>query len=117
RCKEAARGKYMALCEGDDYWTDPFKLQKQVDFMEENPNCSLVFTGFEVHKSNGERKTFSYPKSNLITPESYLSGEYFIVTPSVLITNEVVRLESEDWMEKAFAGDFIIRYKAFSLGD
>ena len=48
-----AQGQYLCLCEGDDYWTDPFKLQKQKDFLDAHPECSLVFHPVEVHWQDG----------------------------------------------------------------
>ncbi|PTS92382.1 hypothetical protein DBR27_19765, partial [Flavobacterium sp. HMWF030] len=45
---ENSNGKYIALCEGDDYWTNPLKLQKQVDFLESNPDFSICFTDYAV---------------------------------------------------------------------
>jgi len=64
------RGKYIALCEGDDYWTDPLKLQKQVNFLEENEDVNLCFHRANLLQNNEfilhpipdgfEGKSFSY---------------------------------------------------------
>tara|TARA_B110000046_G_scaffold13464_1_gene13234 strand:- start:11972 stop:13036 length:1065 start_codon:yes stop_codon:yes gene_type:complete len=47
-----AQGKYIAICEGDDYWTDTLKLQKQADFLENNKEYGMVHTNFDTYYQN-----------------------------------------------------------------
>ena len=47
-CAQHAKGKYLMMLDGDDYWTDPNKMQMQVDFMEEHPNCVICHTNNEI---------------------------------------------------------------------
>lgn len=49
------RGKYVAMCEGDDYWIDPLKLQKQVDILENNGNIGLCYTKTKVYNQRTKR--------------------------------------------------------------
>jgi glycosyltransferase involved in cell wall biosynthesis len=64
RTSKACRGKYLAYCEGDDYWQSPDKLQKQVDYLESHPDCGLVFTDYDFYYNSAKRtvKNVNYTK-------------------------------------------------------
>ena len=55
------RGKYIAVCDGDDYWTNPLKLQKQVNFLENNPDFTICCHRAQVR--NEMKKTLTVPKA------------------------------------------------------
>lgn len=84
-----AKGKYIALCEGDDYWTDPLKLQKQVDFLEKNPDYSMCFHNARVTYENSQKEShlFKELETRTYTGEEILQ-EWTIPTASVLFRKE-----------------------------
>ena len=83
------KAAYWAECEGDDYWTDPYKLQKQVDFMETHPDFSICFTRVKsLMNATGEMVdefiVRDMPEESTIADLAH--GNY-IHTPSVLLRN------------------------------
>ncbi|MBP9794046.1 MAG: glycosyltransferase [Flavobacterium sp.] len=60
-----AKGKYIAICEGDDYWNDEHKLQEQIHFLEQNENFSICWTNYSTKKGN------TIAESNLRIAEDY----------------------------------------------
>ncbi|GAB0167075.1 glycosyltransferase [Lysinibacillus sp. CTST325] len=124
--RKKARGKYIALCEGDDYWTNENKLQKQVDYMEQNPECTICFHNGHVEDQRGKGKNrliipWLPENKNYFKNENrkYLAGELqllgYIPTMSILYSKRILN-NPPDWYFDAPVGDNALKLLAASYG-
>ena len=99
--------KYMAMLEGDDYWTDPLKLQKQVDFLEVNLDYNMCFHSVKVFNESKkilEEDVITKPVPETTTIEELSMGNY-IHTPSVMLRNNFTL---PNWFAKVPVGDWVL---------
>jgi glycosyltransferase involved in cell wall biosynthesis len=104
-----SRGKYIALCEGDDYWSDPYKLQKQVDFLETNTDFSICFHNMKIlNESNPSAIEFTNSKDQ----ESVSSILDLASKGNFMFTASVVFKKPKDgfpnWLTDLPIGDYAI---------
>jgi glycosyltransferase involved in cell wall biosynthesis len=95
---KACRGQYVALCEGDDYWTSPHKLQRQVDFLERHSDYAICFHNAIKICEDGSREAKTYCSvTQKITPTfEDLLIKNFIPTCSVMFRRGLFN-EFPDW--------------------
>jgi len=118
RCLDACSGEYIAICEGDDYWTDENKLQKQKDFLEIRKDCSMCFSAILLYHE--EKNSFEHHhaqaslKKDTITIEDLIENNYIGNFSCCMYRADIVRklpqriydLNTVDWMFNMACGQF-----------
>lgn len=119
RCRAACRGKYIAICEGDDYWCDPTKLARQVEVFRAHPQCALVFhTAAYVDSETGKQIRTSRQSlfSRTIGPDEIILGDGGLIpTASILVRREIA-LDLPLWCLQAPVGDYPLALRAALCG-
>ena len=113
---DATGAKYVALCEGDDYWTDPYKLQKQVDFLEEHEEYSMCF-----HRSKVllEKMSEVYLNCFQIEDRDYGATELFqkwIVPTASIVYRNTAPFPKLIASERILNGDIVLVEKCAHVG-
>lgn len=100
--------KYIAMLEGDDYWTDPLKLQKQIDFLEGNNDFAICFHNMEVIYDDGRKSHASNPsdQKSITTIEDLALGNY-IYTASCVFRNGLIPAYPP-WFANITVGDYVL---------
>lgn len=93
--------EYFVLCEGDDYWSNPNKLQMQVDFMDRNPDYSMCCTDYNLADGSWKNHNVSFPKDGVCFPYSILH-ELPVCTTTALFRKKHYDQIPKSWIGKGW---------------
>lgn len=113
-----AKGKYTAMCDGDDYWTDEHKLQMQVDYMEAHPECAMCLHSAQIETQEKAVQLLEirpYKKSRIIPTEQVIDKMFNYPTASLLFRTEYTR-DLQDYYYSSPVGDIPIQLHMAAKG-
>jgi glycosyltransferase involved in cell wall biosynthesis len=111
-----ARGRYFALCEGDDYWDCSDKLQSQVDGLDGNPRASMSFHDVGCEAEDG-LDVYVYPKpAGAILEFPDILGEHYIATCALMLRKSAMPAPLPEWYFKCLMGDVPLELMLASEG-
>jgi len=118
RTLRASRGKYVALLEGDDYWTSPQKLKRQVAALEAHADWAICFHLTQCFWDDGSQTPFDFPLQfdREVSTVEHLIGENFMQTCSAVFRNRLFG-EFPDWFLDAGLGDWPLHILNAQHGD
>lgn len=121
RVLDACRGEFIAICEGDDYWTDPEKLRKQVDVLSRLKNIDITFHSCYIKFEKQQKITLSSVRSSadavFTLPEVIAGCGDFMPSASQMFRRSLI-ISVQDWFDKTMppVGDYFIQVFASRRG-